>query len=88
MYDRARNVLTLATLAVALGLAGCATKAEVKSASDQAAKAQATAEDAMKKANEAAMMAANAQKTAEEAKAICTTAENKCGRMFEKAMTK
>jgi len=75
MCDRIKNILTLTVVVAALGLAGCASTEEIKRLSADVAKAQATADAAMNKANDADAKATNALKMANEAGMKATAAQ-------------
>lgn len=88
------TMMKAAALVLTLGLvAGCATTADVQSARDAAARAQETADAAMKAARAAELDAASAQGSADaamskadDATAAAKECNERCSRMSEKGM--
>ena len=90
-----RHTVKLLALFIAIGLTGCATTKDLDAVRLEVQQANATAEAALKAANEANATAQEANATAQEAnataqdaKATSQTTENKIDRMFKKAMYK
>lgn len=83
-----RHTVKLLALFIAIGLTGCATTKDLDAVRLEVQQANATAEAALKAANEANATAQAANATAQAAKATSRTTESKIDRMFKKAMYK
>ena len=83
-----RHTVKLLALFIAIGLTGCATTKDLDSVRLEVQQANATAEAALKAANEANATAMDAKAIAQDAKATSETTESKIDRMFKKAMYK
>jgi len=102
MNDKLMNTLKVIALALPLGLAACATSSDVKDLSARVDKAQATADEALSKANaaqttadqaaassaEASRKSDAAAQTANDAKATADQTNEKLNRAFKKSMEK
>lgn len=75
MCERVNNVLKLMTLAAVFGLAGCATTIDLNELAAKVSKAQATADDAVNRANAADKKAADADQRATDAGNKASAAE-------------
>jgi len=86
-----KTVVKIATLAIVLGMAGCASSETTKMIEDnQKATAEATslANQALKAAAEASRKADAAMSTARMAEQCCSETQEKINRSFEKSMRK
>lgn len=102
MNNTLRNTLKLLVLTVPLGLAACATSNDLNALSARIDKAQATADEALSKANaaqttadqaaassaDASRKADQAVQTANDAKTTADQANERVNRAFNKAMQK
>ena len=90
-----RTSTLIPILVLAMAASGCATTAEldkmradIQSASDRAASAQASADAAMAEAKAARAAAENAERAALDAKAAAEATDEKIDRMFKQTMNK
>lgn len=90
-----KQLLLLLVLALTVGAAGCATtqdmeklQADVQTAMDRAASAEATANQARQEAAAARAAAERAEQAAMDAKAAAEATDEKIDRMFKKTMNK
>ncbi len=95
MNNKLTRTLKLIALTLPLGLAACATSSQMEALSDRVDKAQATADEALRKANaaqttadQAAAKADQAAQTANDAKTTADQTDEKLNRMFKKSMEK
>ena len=102
MNNKLTNTLKVIVLTLPLGLAACATSSDVKDLTAKVDKAQATADEALSRANaaqntadqaaasnaEASRKADQAVQTANDAKATAGQTDEKLNRMFKKTMEK
>ncbi|HEY0719881.1 MAG TPA: Lpp/OprI family alanine-zipper lipoprotein [Gammaproteobacteria bacterium] len=102
MTTTLRNTLKLVVLTLPLSLAACATTSEMNALSERVDRAQATADEALSKANaaqttadqaaassmDASRKADQAAQTANDAKAAADQANEKLNRAFKKSMEK
>lgn len=95
MKNTLKNLLLIVFLALTVGAAGCATtqdmetlRADVNTAMERAASAEATANAARQEAAAARVAAERAEQAAMDAKAAAEATDEKIDRMFKKTMNK
>lgn len=95
MNNKLTNTLKVVALTLPLGLAACATSGDMEAMSARVDRAQATADEALSKANAAQTTADQASansmqavQTANDAKATADATDEKLNRAFSKSMEK
>ncbi len=95
MKQAISKIVTVSAVALALGLAGCASTSELKKLEKRVDQVEATANQAADKADSAMSSAAAANAAAEEARAMaeessacCVSTNEKIDRMFEESQRK